>query len=200
MLPLFDLIHLVAIAASTSLYSNSDYLFPQERETAVTVELHREWWRSDSDCTWSGLMVPFVQDWDTVIKDSEGADQFKIAPNPEKTAGMAFLINKKSCPGKKPEAVWMADTITTSTLRGGLLRKHRLNAEDISAAKDEDKPKWYRQVLGRVERIADTDPQAKEFLAFTAQAVQRQSSAIQDASAPASEVGASEKSPAPELK
>ena len=186
MLPLFDLVHLVAVVASISLYSNGDYMFPLERDTAVAVELHREWWRSDSDCTWSGLMVPYVQDWDTVIKDSEGADQFKIAPTPDKTAGVAFLINKKACPGKAPEAVWMADAISTSgTFRKGLLEKGRLNAEDISAAKDEDKPKWYRQVLERIERVSQTNQQAKDFLAFTVQAVQAQSKVAQEASVPA---------------
>ena len=168
-LTLLNGLFLVGIAASDiTLYSDADYIQadPKNRESVTVVSMHREWWRDDSKCKFTGLMVPFVRDWPETTK--LGEFEHVNPPEPDKTAGQAFIINRKSCPGKPDEAIFrVADKWRNN---GKLLEKHHFAASDLSGMREEHRPKWLPQVLARIERVAQQDERAKAFLDFSAAA------------------------------
>lgn len=153
------------VASDITLYSDADYIHsaPENRDTVTAISMHREWWRDDSKCKYLGVMVPFVRDWPVTIKrkDSETVNP----PEPDKTAGQAFIINRKVCPGKPDEAMFrVADGWRNP---GKLLEKWHFAAQDLYGMREEYRPKWLPQVLARIERVAQHDQQAKAFLDFT---------------------------------
>lgn len=150
--------------ANIVLYSDEDYPFPADRESVVAVSMHREFWREDGNgkCKYTGIMVPYVRDWPLVIKN--GDSEMVLPPEPDKTAGHAFIINKKVC-GDKVESVFRVGEVLRA--RGGFLYKHSFQAFDFTEMKKDDQPKWFTQVLNRIERSANTNTEAKEFLQFS---------------------------------
>ncbi|MCG9082359.1 hypothetical protein [Laribacter hongkongensis] len=153
------------VASDITLYSDADYIHnePENRDIVTAISMHREWWRDDSKCKYQGVMVPFVRDWPVVIKHKD----FETVnpPEPNKTAGQAFIINRKVCPGKPDEAMFrVADGWRNS---GRLLEKWHFAAQDLYGMREEYRPKWLPQVLARIERVAQHDAQAKAFLDFT---------------------------------
>ena len=149
------------------LYADEDFLFPAERDAVVAVSMHREFWRDDGNgkCKYTGLMVPYVRDWEEVVK--HGEIETVLPPEPNKTAGHAFIINQKVC-GDKVEPVFRAGVVMRST--GGFLYKHSFAAYDVTEMKVEERPKWLEQVLHRIDRVAVTDPAAKAFVEFNKKA------------------------------
>lgn len=145
------------------LYSGQDYPFPDERDSVVAVSMHREFWREDGNgkCKYTGLMVPYVRDWEEVIK--HGEIETVLSPEPNKTAGHAFIINKKVC-GEKVEPVFRTGLVMRTS--GGFLYKHSFAAFDVTEMKVEDRPKWLGQVLARINRVAANDDRAKAFVEF----------------------------------
>ncbi|NKA35775.1 hypothetical protein GO300_03813 [Ralstonia solanacearum] len=162
------------MASNVTLYSDADYKFHtsgEERETVTLVSTHREWWRDDGNgkCKYIGLMVPYVRDWPETVRHGEVDDV--LAPEPDKTAGQAFIFNRKVCEGKPDEAIFRVANIARTY--GGFLKNQHFAAQDASGMKEEDRPKWLKQVLERIERVAQVDTTAKDFLEFTALAVSR---------------------------
>jgi len=183
--------------ANVTLYSDGDYQFhtkPEDRETVTVVSTHREWWREDGNgkCKYVGLMVPYVRDWPETIRHGEVEDV--LPPEPDKTAGQAFVFNRKVCEGKPDEAIFRIASIRRTY--GGYLSKHQVTAEDVNGMKPEDRPKWFDQVLLRIGRVAGHDAQAKEFLDFTASAVEKKAQSAKETPAPADATAATS-TPAP---
>jgi hypothetical protein len=149
------------------LYADEDFLFPAERDAVVAVSMHREFWRDDGNgkCKYTGLMVPYVRDWEEVVK--HGEIETVLPPEPNKTAGHAFIINQKVC-GDKVEPVFRAGVVMRAT--GGFLYKHSFAAYDVTEMKVEERPKWLEQVLHRIDRVAVQDPAAKAFVEFNKKA------------------------------
>ena len=149
------------------LYADVDYPFPAERDSVVAVSMHREFWREDGNgkCKYTGLMVPYVRDWEEVIK--HGEIETVLPPEPDKTAGHAFIINKKVC-GDKVEPVFRTGLVMRTS--GGFLYKHSFAAFDVTEMKVEDRPKWLGQVLARINRVAAGDAEAKAFVEFNKKA------------------------------
>lgn len=149
------------------LYSDQDYPFPDERDSVVAVSMHREFWREDGNgkCKYTGLMVPYVRDWEEVIK--HGEIETVLPPEPNKTAGHAFIINKKVC-GEKVEPVFRTGLVMRTS--GGFLYKHSFAAFDVTEMKVEDRPKWLSQVLARINRVVARDADAKAFVEFNKKA------------------------------
>ena len=149
------------------LYADVDYPFPAERDSVVAVSMHREFWREDGNgkCKYTGLMVPYVRNWEEVIK--HGEIETVLPPEPDKTAGHAFIINKKVC-GDKVEPVFRTGLVMRTS--GGFLYKHSFAAFDVTEMKVEDRPKWLGQVLARINRVAAGDAEAKAFVEFNKKA------------------------------
>lgn len=164
---MFEFFNGVFIAATLlsniMLYSDQDYPFADERESVVAVSMHREFWRDDGNgkCKYTGLMVPYVRDWEETVK--HGEIETVLPPEPNKTAGHAFIINKKVC-GDKVEPVFRTGIVMRTS--GGFLYKHSFAAFDVTEMKVEDRPKWLAQVLFRIDRVAASDAQAKAFIEF----------------------------------
>lgn len=170
---MFDILNLIFLGATLvsniTLYSEGDYQFnttPESRDSVTLVSTYREFWREDGEgkCAYKGLMVPYVRDWEEVIHSREGGDTV-LPPEPDKTAGQAFIIHRKECKGKDPEPVLRVAAIKRTF--GGYLKQHTIYAEDVLAMKPEDRPKWLGQVVSRIERVAQSDETAKAFLVET---------------------------------
>lgn len=149
--------------SSITLYSSDDYKYPADREAVVEVSFHREWWRSDSKCTFNGLMVPFVRDWEETGGASDSDAGVKLEATPDKTAGHAFVINRKIC-GDKVEPVFHVGTVPNVT--GTLYTKRMVKVFDVTEMDPTQRPKWLPQVLQRIERVAAQDEKAKAFMAY----------------------------------
>lgn len=165
MLDIFNAMYLMAMmVANITLYSDQDYIYPTERESVVAVSLHREWWREDGNgkCKYTGVMVPFARDWEEVIKHSESFDTV-LPPEPDKTAGYAFIINRKIC-GDKVEAVFRSAAVIG--FGKGFLYKHYFPAFDVTEMRPDQQPKWMAQVLHRIERVSASNVEAKSFIEF----------------------------------
>ncbi|KVP39962.1 hypothetical protein [Burkholderia ubonensis] len=164
---MLDLLNGVFLAATLlsniTLYSDQDYNFATDREAVVAVSTHREWWREDGNgkCKYTGLMVPFVRDWEEVVK--HGEIETVRAPEPDKTAGHAFIINRKVC-GDTVTPVFRTAEINRTW--SGFLYKHSIVAFDVADMRPDQRPKWLEQVLHRVERVSAHDEKAKEFIEF----------------------------------
>lgn len=157
--------------SNITLYSDADFIRPEQgnRDTVTAISMHREWWRDDSKCRFLGVMVPFVRDWPETVK--QGDFETIDPPQPDKTAGQAFIINRKVCPGQPDEAMFRVAEGWRNP--GKLLEKHHFAAQDLHGMPEASRPKWLPQVLSRIERVAQYDEQAKAFLDFTAAAAVR---------------------------
>lgn len=149
------------------LITDENYSFPAERDAVVAVSYHLDWYKSDSECKFTGLMVPFSRDW-TVEVDNTYSKSV-VAAEPDVTAGHAFVINKKSCPGKEPEFVFRVDEtswVNGKAKPGALKWAARQTMLDFRSMREDQRPKWFKQVMARIERVAASDQAAKDFLAF----------------------------------
>jgi len=164
MLLLLDLIHLgVVLASNIMLQHPQEFTFPAQRDAVVEVKLHREWWRADGKgkCYYTGVMVPFVRDWELSVPDGDGENRI-LPPEPDKTAGHAFLVTRKFCEGKATETILRAGFIHRVKPHGGGVQQFA--AFDMLVEKPEHYPQWLGQVVARVERVAQHDPNAQAFL------------------------------------
>lgn len=164
MLGLFDLIFLGANMVASITVTTTDIVnVPTTREAIATVSLKREWWREDGSgkCTFEGIMVPMVQDWDEVVV--EGDHERIVKADPDKTVAQVILLNRKVCKGKEPEAI-MRGAVFHQT-KGYLLPGIAIYAGDLLKSRPGEVPKWFHQVVSRVERVAENDERAKVFLA-----------------------------------
>ncbi|WP_139313407.1 hypothetical protein [Rhodoferax antarcticus] len=163
-LPFLDLIYLGAMmSANIMLQHPQEFTFPPQREAITAVKLHREWWRDEGKgkCYFTGVMVPFVRDWPQTVKHG-GGNETVLPPEPDKTAGHAFLSTQKFCQGKPMEKIFRAGFIYRVKPEGQSAKQ--FPAYDMLAEKPENYPNWLAQVVSRVERVALTDPAAKEFM------------------------------------
>jgi hypothetical protein len=164
MLLLLDLIYLGAILASNiMLIHPQEFDFPAQRDSVVEVQLHREWWRDDGKgkCHYTGVMVPFVRDWELSVPHGDGDNRI-LPPEPDKTAGHAFLVTRKFCKGKEPETILRAGQVHRVKPEGQSAKG--FPAHDMLVEKPENYPKWLSQVVSRIERVAQHDPKAQAFL------------------------------------
>jgi len=164
MLDFFNAVFLAAtLLSNIVLYSDQDYPFPDERESVVAVSLHREFWREDGNgkCKYTGVMVPYVRDWEEVVKNGE--IETVLPPEPNKTAGHAFIVNRKVC-GSTVEPVFRTGAIFGTS--GRFQYKNSVTAFDVTEMREDQRPKWLAQVLQRVERAAAHDDKAKDFIQF----------------------------------
>ena len=166
MFDIFNLFFLAAtLASNITLYSDGEYMFPKERDSVVAVSTYREWWRADGKdmCRYTGLMVPFVRDWEEVIKQGDSSLETVLPPEPDKTAGHAIIINRKVC-GNTMEPIFRVGTIYGAY--GGYRKQNTVIALNLAELRTDERPKWLGQVLSRIERLSSTDTAAREFIEF----------------------------------
>ncbi|RYE41429.1 MAG: hypothetical protein EOP24_36950 [Hyphomicrobiales bacterium] len=167
---MFDILNLVfaagVVASNVALYSSNDYKAPAAREGIVAVSLHREFYREDGQgkCEFTGVMVPFVRDWDEVRTAGDGDHETVLPADPNTTAGMAFLVNQRICEGKEPEQIFRAGDKYRLKEGGNFYKKHVVMASDMLSTPPEQRPKWLPQVLDRLTRLAANDEAAAQFL------------------------------------
>jgi hypothetical protein len=161
------------------------YKAPEEREMVTVVGFHPQWYKADSKCHYAGLIVPYVRDWPETVR--HGQEEEVLAPDLEHTAGHAVILDRKTCPGKEDEKVFLVDAVERNfgALGGGT----DFHFDDPDTIKPEYKPKWLPQVMQRIARIAEHDENAKEFLE-TISAVERDRATKAQATVPAASDGA----------
>jgi hypothetical protein len=138
-------------------YDITSHYAPDDRDTVIAMQAHREWWRKDSNCQFYGVMVPYVRDWSETVK--HGDIETVIPPEPDTTAGQAIVFTKKICDGKEDEPIFLVDDVSRAKFK--LVKSRQLTASDVGSMRPEFVPKWLPQVLSRIERVAATDPVAK---------------------------------------
>ena len=152
-----------ALVGSVILWPDQTYPLhkaPEEREMVEVVGFHPQWYKADSKCHYTGLIVPYVRDWPETVR--RGQEEEVLPPDLEHTAGHAVILDKKTCPGKEDEQVFLVDAVERNfgALGGGT----DFHFDDPDTIKPEYKPKWLPQVMQRIERIAEHDANAKELL------------------------------------
>lgn len=150
-----------ALVGSVILWPDQTYPLhkaPEEREMVGVVGFHPQWYKADSKCHYTGLIVPYVRDWPETVR--RGQEEEVLPPDLEHTAGHAVILDKKTCPGKEVEKVFLVDAVERNfgALGGGT----DFHFDDPDTIKPEYKPKWLPQVMQRIERIAERDENAKE--------------------------------------
>ncbi|MBC8745342.1 MULTISPECIES: hypothetical protein [Paraburkholderia] len=152
-----------ALVGSVILWPDQTYPLhkaPEEREMVEVVGFHPQWYKADSKCHYTGLIVPYVRDWPETVR--RGQEDEVLPPDLEHTAGHAVILDKKTCPGKAEESVFLVDAVERNFgfLGGGT----DFHFDDPDTIKPEYKPKWLPQVMRRIERVAEHDAHAKELL------------------------------------
>lgn len=133
---------------------------PEERDMVTVVSFHRQWYKDDSECKFTGLLVPYVRDWPETIK--HGDQEEVIPPNLDDTAGHAVIVDKKICPGKPVESVFLVEDVQRNS--GRIVKNSSFHFFDPDEQRPEFRPKWMPQVLQRLQRASDTDADAKDML------------------------------------
>lgn len=165
MLNLLNFIFLTGtMLADIVLYADQDYKIPEQRDSVISVSMHREWWREDGNgkCKYTGYATPVVRDWE-IVEVRDGMD-IRTPPNLEDTYGLAIVFDKKVCEGKPVEKIFR--TAVKERTREGmtLYKKVSSHAQDYYSAREDIRAKWVPQVLERLERIGTTNPEAKAAL------------------------------------
>ncbi len=168
MLGFLDLLYLGAMmVANITLYAEHDLQYPDLGEVAA-ISFHREWWRDEGKCRFRGLLVPYARTWEEETKNA--FLEAVLPPEPDKTAGVAVVVNKKECPGKEPEAIFrVASQVGERRVMKGLFK---VPAADLGSIPEAERPLWLPQVIEIIEKNAATNPDARDFLDFTQQALE----------------------------
>lgn len=179
-----------ALVGSVILWPDQTYPLhkaPEEREMVTVVGFHPQWYKADSKCHYSGLIVPYVRDWPETINAGR-SDEHVLSPDLDHTAGHAVILDTKTCPGKEDEKVFLVDAIERNfgALGGGT----DFHFDDPDTIKPEHKPKWLPQVMERLQRVAVHDDHAKEMVTSITQLEQKRAELAQAAAVASGAVAA----------
>ncbi|ACC75938.1 hypothetical protein PPMP20_17875 [Paraburkholderia phymatum] len=168
-----------ALVGSVVLWPDQTYPLhkaPEERETVTVVGFHPQWYKADSKCHYSGLIVPYVRDWPETINAGR-SDERVLPPDLDRTAGHAVILDTKTCPGKEDEKVLLVDAVERNfgALGGGT----DFHFDDPDTIKPEYKPKWLPQVMERLQRVAEHNDNAKEMVTAITQLEQKRAEQVQ---------------------
>ncbi|MGT2476503.1 hypothetical protein [Paraburkholderia terrae] len=180
-----------ALVGSVILWPDQTYPLhkaPEEREMVTVVGFHPQWYKADSKCHYSGLIVPYVRDWPETINAGR-SDERVLPPDPDHTAGHAVILDTKTCPGKEDEKIFLVDAVERNfgALGGGT----DFHFDDPDTIKPEYKPKWLPQVMESLQRVAEHDDNAKEMVTSITQLEQKRAKQAQAAADASGAVAAS---------
>lgn len=176
-----------ALVGSVILWPDQTYPLhkaPEEREIVEVVGFHPQWYKADSKCHYSGLLVPYVRDWPETVR--RGQEEVVLPPDLDNTAGHAVILDQKSCPGKENEQVFLVDAVERNF--GFLGAGADFHFDNPDEQKPENRPKWLPQVMQRVQRVGEHDTTAKD-LFNTVMALEKTRAEKARAAAAASGVG-----------
>ncbi|MEX3984321.1 hypothetical protein AB4Y45_35780 [Paraburkholderia sp. EG287A] len=132
---------------------------PDERDTVSVISFHPQWYKSDSKCRYTGVLVPYVRDWPETVR--HGDQEEVIPPDLDHTAGHAIILDKKICPGQADQQVFLVDEVQRNI--GRIAVAESFHFSDPAELRPEYRPKWMPQVLQRIQRVAEHDANAKQF-------------------------------------
>ena len=84
----------MAVAPTITLVSDATVSLPKNLGDVDPVIFGRHWTQSDSDCKYSGVVVPYARDWE--LMETSGHGETRRPPEPGEIAGYAILLNKTS--------------------------------------------------------------------------------------------------------
>lgn len=142
---------------------------PTPLHGVATVETQpiASYFSSERKCRYSGLAVPYERDWET--EDINPLTRVKsiVPAQPGEVEEIAIIINKKTCPGKEPERMLLQGVVRDKIWDvGGKGIGWHIMLTSVSQ-KEEERPKWFDQVLNVITAAKDTDHRAKEFLEYS---------------------------------
>jgi hypothetical protein len=132
---------------------------PEDRDTVTVISFHPQWYKSDSKCHYTGVLVPYVRDWPETIK--RGEEEEVLPPDLDHTAGHAVILDKKTCPGQPDQQVLLIDEVQRNI--GRIAVAESFHFSDPAELRPEYRPKWMPQVLQRIQHVAEHDTTAKQF-------------------------------------
>lgn len=154
---------LAMLLGDLTLFASDSYYYPKERDAVVAIEGVRSRMMDDGKgkCVFKGILVPFTRDWDeTKVEHGET----KVIPaTPDETAAYATLINEKVCVNMEPVKMFSIG-IYHKNLLSRLPDGQSFIVYDLYQMKTNNTPRWFSQVLDRIERVAKTDGVAKAFV------------------------------------
>ncbi|WP_126223537.1 hypothetical protein [Burkholderia ambifaria] len=113
-----------------------------------------------TSCTAEGVMLPYARDWEETVQ--RGREEVVLPPEPDTTVGQAYIVTKMKCKDKPEEHVLLVDQDYRAVTR--IAEDHTLTAQAYFGLKPDQRPKWFGQVIKRLERAAATNPSAKQAL------------------------------------
>jgi hypothetical protein len=135
--------------------------------TVVETKPIKPMWSAERHCRFHGLAIPYERDWEIVSENTLTHTRSVIPPAPGKVHDIAILINKKTCPGKEPERVFLSGSAPDGIWNyGGKGLGWKILLTSVGKA-PEDQPKWLPQVMKVVEAAEPTQPFVKEFLDYS---------------------------------
>jgi hypothetical protein len=151
-----------AMAFSITLHLSQTYhpnvnLNDVDTITAVVAYKGGPWF---STCNAEGVMVPYARDWSETTQ--RGGQEVVLPPEPDKTVGQAYIFTKMKCKDKPEERVLLVDQDYRALSR--LAEGQTITAQSFYGLKPDQRPKWFSQVMQRIERAARQNPRAKETL------------------------------------
>ncbi len=136
-------------------------------------------WNDVYPCRFHGVVIPVERDWEETVNN--GYVTQTLQPEPGKIYTYALLVNKKSCPGKEDEPLFIISKFDGSFLNRGLPKGIQILflSPDRDVAKQ---PKWLPQALSALRTaVAKESKAAQEFVAFTdAEARKRNAEPMKD--------------------
>jgi hypothetical protein len=132
---------------------------PDERDTVSVISFHPQWYKSDSKCRYTGVLVPYVRDWPETVK--HGDQEEVTPPDLDHTAGHAIILDKKICPGQADQQVFLVNEVQRNI--GRIAVAESFHFSDPAELRPEYRPKWMPQVLQRIQRVAEHDANVRQF-------------------------------------
>jgi hypothetical protein len=132
---------------------------PAERDVISVISFHPQWYKSDSKCRYTGVLVPYVRDWPETVK--HGDQEEVIPPALDHTAGHAIILDKKICPAQADQSVFLVDEVQRNV--GRIAAGESFHFSDPTELRPEDRPRWMPQVLQRIQRVAGHDANVRQF-------------------------------------
>lgn len=168
---MFDLILNLAYTAVIMTFgvTLSKPIAPTELHGVTPVEAKpiTSFFSAERHCRFTGVAVPYERDWEIVSENTMTHTKTVIPAALGKIHEYAIILNKKTCPGREPERLFVSGSGSTAVWKNiGLLEGRKIMVSTIGKA-PEDQPRWLPQVMKVVEAAEPTQPFVKDFLEYS---------------------------------
>lgn len=124
---------------------------------------------AERHCRFHGVAVAYERDWEVVSENTMTQTKTVLPAEPGKVHSYAVLINKKTCPGKEPERMFLVGSDKVGyawTKDRGLVEGWKVMMASLPVEK-EKQPQWLPQVMKVIEESEASKPFVKEFADYT---------------------------------